>query len=111
MTAYFFLFIAVTTAVVSQLLTKFQMQRAGEMPADIKSQLVFLLTNLLSVPVIIAIAMTFISGLSWLGVLSKLSLGQAYPYMLLVFPIILYSFGYCAGPVVATIYLTVYFGN
>lgn len=105
MTAYFFLFVAVSTAVSSQLLTKFQMQRAGTMPDDLKSQVLFLFTNLLSVPIILAITLTFISGVSWLGVLSKLNLSQAYPFMLLVFPLIVLASAKLFGEQISAMYL------
>ena len=91
MTAYFFLFIAIFAAASSQLLTKYHMLRAGEMPTEIKSQALFLLSNLFSVPIVLAIVLTFVSGVCWLGVLSKMTLSESYPFMLLVFPIVVFA--------------------
>ena len=105
MTSYSFLLIAIFSAVTSQLLTKFQMQRAGVMPEDLKSQLLFLISNLFTFPVILAIILTFVSGLSWLGALSKFSLTEAYPFMLLTFPVVAVSSHYFFGDPLSSYYL------
>lgn len=105
MTSYSFLLIAIFAAVTSQLLTKFQMQRADVMPEDMKSQLLFLISNLFTFPVILATILTFVGGLSWLGALSRFSLTEAYPLMLLTTPIIVLSSHYFFGEPLSSYYL------
>lgn len=85
---YIFVFVTVSTAAISQLLVKYQMSNAGSPPNELWPKIIFLLNNLLTLPVIIAVILTFVSGISWMGALSKLSISQAYPFALLTFPIV-----------------------
>jgi len=85
--SYMFIFITVITATLSQLLVKFQMLNAGSPPHDLWPKIMFLLKNLFSLPLAAAVTLTLISGISWMGALSKLSISQAYPFALLTFPI------------------------
>ena len=75
------------------------------MPEELKSQILFLISNLFTFPVMLAVFLTFISGLSWLGALSKLNLTEAYPLMLLTFPIIMLASHHLFGEPISGYYV------
>lgn len=87
--AYVCVFITIITAATSQLLVKYQMLKAGPLPSEIYPLILFFIKNLISLPIILSILLTITSGLSWMGALSKLAISQAYPFVLLTFPIII----------------------
>ncbi len=69
----------------SQLIIKWQVNNAGELPLDSFGKLKFLLVLLLNPWVISAIISTFCAGVSWMLAMAKLDLSYAYPFLSLVY--------------------------
>jgi len=69
----------------SQLIIKWQVNNAGELPLDGFGKLKFLLILLLNPWVISAIIATLGAGLSWMLAMSKFDLSYAYPFLSLVY--------------------------
>ena len=69
----------------SQLIIKWQVNNAGELPLDSFGKLKFLLILLLNPWVISAIISTFCAGVSWMLAMSKFDLSYAYPFLSLVY--------------------------
>ena len=69
----------------SQLVIKWQVNNAGELPLDNFGKLKFLFILLLNPWVISAILATFASGLSWMLAMSKFDLSYAYPFTSLLY--------------------------
>jgi len=69
----------------SQLVIKWQVNNAGELPLDHFGKLKFLLILLLNPWVISAILATLGAGLSWMLAMSKFDLSYAYPFLSLVY--------------------------
>jgi len=73
----------------SQILIKWQVERAGALPEDLAGRVSFIVALLLNPWVILAISATFLAGVSWMLTLTKLELSYAYPFMSLIFPMML----------------------
>jgi drug/metabolite transporter (DMT)-like permease len=69
----------------SQLVIKWQVNNAGELPLDSFGKVKFLLILLLNPWVISAIISTFCAGVSWMLAMSKFDLSYAYPFLSLVY--------------------------
>jgi len=83
--AHVALLAAILMMVLSQVVLKSQVTRAGPVPATLGEMLWFYVGLLCNPLVILVFAMVFAAGLAWIAVLSELDLGYAYPLMSLTF--------------------------
>lgn len=77
--------LTIILGVYSQVVIKWQMNVAGDLPVDIFGKLKFLLLMLLNPWIITSMVATFGAGLSWMLVMSKFDLSYAYPFISVMF--------------------------
>lgn len=85
MSAYYFVFLTVFSTVASQILFKFGVERFH----GLKSMDALL--ALMNFHILGGLFFSLVSILSWMAAISRLTLGQAYPFMSLSFPLVLLS--------------------
>lgn len=76
--------------VYGQLVLKWQVARAGSLPAETTDKVGFLLRLVLNPWVISGLAAAFLAFLCWAMALSKFQLSYAYPFMSLAFALVLF---------------------
>lgn len=86
-----FVYLTVAATVYSQLVMKWRVSRAGALPADWPHRLTFLAGLLCDPWVISGVIATFVGGLCWMVAMTKVELSYAYPFIGLVFVLILVS--------------------
>jgi multidrug transporter EmrE-like cation transporter len=82
-------FLTIVLTVYSQLVIKWRVSRAGAVPADLTQKIVFVAGLLCDPWVITGILATFFSGVFWMLAMTKVDLSYAYPFMGLVFVLVL----------------------
>lgn len=89
---YLLLIIAIFMASASQLIIKWEMKKHSlEDYTSLSEKLALLVSLLVNMNIITAIFLTFISGICWMAVMTKLDLSYAYPLTMLGFVIVLIS--------------------
>lgn len=86
---HIYIFLTVILVVYSQLIMKWQVGLAGELPLGVIDKIWFLLGVLFRPWVISGLAATFLSGLSWMAAMTKFPINYAYPFTSLSFLLIL----------------------
>src|SRR5437762_1870521 len=86
-----FVLLTILFTVYSQLIIKWRVSRAGALPVDLTHKTAFLAGLLCDPLVITAITATFLGGVSWMLAMTKVDLSYAYPFMGLVFVLVLIS--------------------
>lgn len=71
----------VVLTVYSQLIMRWQVSAAGQLPAGLADQTEFVLRLLLSPWVLSAVVATFLAGVLWLLTMTRFELSYAYPFM------------------------------
>lgn len=71
--------------VYGQLVTKWQVTRAGSLPAELSGKLLFLFRLTLSPWIISSLAAAFLAFFCWVAAMTKFELSFAYPFMSLSF--------------------------
>lgn len=89
LTAYFFLFLTIAFTVYGQLVLKWQTAEAGVAPTDLAGKASYVAKMMLKPWVLTGWVAAALAAFAWMLVLSRLSLGQAYPAMALTFPLVL----------------------
>lgn len=89
MTRYLYPVATLLLTVYGQLIVKWQVDRAGAMPADLGGKLTFLGRLILSPWVISVFVAAFLAAASWMVALTHFSLSRAYPVMSLSFALVL----------------------
>jgi multidrug transporter EmrE-like cation transporter len=86
-----YLYIAGTIllTVYGQLILKWQVGRAGSLPADMMEKVLFLARLLLNLWVLSGFAAAFLASMCWMAAMSKFPLSHAYPFMSLAFGLVL----------------------
>jgi drug/metabolite transporter (DMT)-like permease len=87
--SYAYLVLCLSLAVVSQIIMKWQLGKAGPSPAGLQGIAAYMLEFLLNPWVIAAAFATFFAGVAWLLAISRLDLSHAYPFVGLLFVIML----------------------
>ena len=75
--------------VYSQLILRWQVSGAGQLPPDAMGKVAFIAALLINPWVITAILATFLSGVSWMLAMTKFEIGYAYPFFSLAYVIVL----------------------
>ena len=89
---HLFIFATVFFTVYSQVVMRWQVNNAGDLPADFSNKLVFVAQLLIKPWVISGIFSTFLAGVSWMLAMTKFELSYAFPFMGLNYILIM-----CAG--------------
>jgi multidrug transporter EmrE-like cation transporter len=83
--AYLYLGSCLLLAVCSQIIMKWQVNKAGPSPAESAEIASYVFRLLFNPWVITALVLTFVAGIAWLLALSRLDLSHAYPFVGLLF--------------------------
>jgi multidrug transporter EmrE-like cation transporter len=86
-----FVFFTIFAAVYSQLIVKWRVGEAGPLPSTLGERVKFVAALLCDPWIITGILATFLSGVSWMIAMTKVELSYAYPFIGLVFVLILIS--------------------
>jgi len=85
--AYILLTIAFT--VYGQLVLKWQIGQAGQLPADALGKITFLLRQFLNPWILSGFAAALIASLAWMAAMTRFEINYAYPFMSLAFVIVM----------------------
>lgn len=86
---YVYILMTVLFTVYGQLIIRWQVSKAGVMPAAAGARVLFLLHMLLNLWVLSGFVAALIAALAWMAALTKFNLSFAYPFMSLSFVIVL----------------------
>lgn len=75
--------------VYSQVVMRWQVSRAGDLPVDLMGKVHFIEQQFLNPWVLSSIIATFLSGISWMMVMSRFEISYAYPWVSLNFVLML----------------------
>ncbi len=87
MAVYLFVVPGVLFTAIAQVIMRHHMEANQSYSDKLLDQFFHAATQLFSPPIILSICMTLIAGVSWMVVLSKVSLSQTIPLTLLTFPV------------------------
>lgn len=87
-----FVYIALTVllTVYGQLVIKWQVNLAGEFPADTMGKVWFIARLLLNFWVITSFAAAFLASLTWIAAMTQFELSFAYPFMSTAFILVMF---------------------
>lgn len=85
---YIFIAFTILFTVYGQLILKWRVSNAGALPASPAAQAEFIGRLLLDPWVLSGLAAAFVASLFWMGVVSKLDLSKAYPFMAINFVLV-----------------------
>lgn len=88
---YLYVLATVGLGLYGQLVLKWQMSSMGPAPHGLPALLPFLLKAMLNPWVLSSIFSAFLGMVTWMATLSRLPLSQAYPFVSLSFPLVLFS--------------------
>lgn len=84
-----YIIIAVILAAYSQLVIRWQVELAGELPTDLSGKFGFIVQLLLNSWVISSIMATFLAGVLWMLAMTKFEISYAFPFVSLNYIILL----------------------
>lgn len=88
--SYFFVVLTVLLTIYGQLIVKWQVSKAGPFPEDMASRFWFLFHLVLNPWILSSLLAAFLAAVSWMAAMTKLSLGEAYPFTVLSFVTVIY---------------------
>lgn len=86
---HIYIFLTILFTVYSQLVMRWQVTAAGQLPDDVTSKIRFIVTLLLNPWVISGVVSTFFAGVSWMLAMTKFEISYAFPYVSLNYVLIL----------------------
>lgn len=86
---HLYIFSTILLGVYSQLIIRWQVSLAGNLPLDVSGKIWFVARLLLNPWVISSILATFMGGVTWMMAMTKFETSYAYPFVSLQFVIIL----------------------
>jgi len=86
---FFFVALTIALTVYGQLVFKWQVDLAGEVPTVFGEQIGFVFRLLLNPWVISSFAAAFLGSLTWMGALTQFELSFAYPFMSLAYVVVM----------------------
>jgi multidrug transporter EmrE-like cation transporter len=89
MIGYLYVFGTIIFTVYGQLVTKWQVTRAGNLPAGITEKMGFLLRLTFNPWIVSSLVAAFLAFLSWMAAMTKFELSYAYPFTSLAFVLVL----------------------
>ena len=87
---YFYVFLTILFTVYGQLVLKWQVNEAGQLPVDLGGKIFFLFKILLNPWILSGFASAFVAALAWMAAMTKFDLSHAYPFMSLAFVLVLF---------------------
>jgi multidrug transporter EmrE-like cation transporter len=91
MLGYFFVAMTVLLTIYGQLVLKWRVGLAGQVPDGVDGKVSFLLHTLMDPWTISGLAAAFLASLFWMLALTKLDLSEAYPFTAISFVLVLVS--------------------
>ena len=88
---YFYVCITIFCTVYGQLVLKWQVNEAGQLPVDLGGKIFFLFKLLLNPWILSGFASAFVAALSWMAAMTKFDLSYAYPFVSFTFVLIVLS--------------------
>ena len=88
---HIFIFSTIVCTVYSQLIMRWQVSAAGQLPVDMPSKISFIVNLLINPWVLSGILATFLAGVSWMLAMTKFDLSYAYPFVSLNYIFIMAS--------------------
>jgi multidrug transporter EmrE-like cation transporter len=88
---YIGVFTTIVLSIYSQLIIKWQVNSAGELPVDDLGKIIFIGALLLNPWVVSAIIATFGAGVSWMFVMSEFDLSYAYPFLSSIYAFMMFA--------------------
>jgi len=85
-----YLLFSISLAIYSQCIIRWRLQSQDIMPAEFAQKLIYVFHFLLDPWVISSIVATFFAGIFWIISLSKFELNYAYPWMALIFILMMF---------------------
>lgn len=89
LSGHLYIFLTLVFTVYGQLVLKWQISQAGQLPVDLGDKLVFLLRQLLNPWILTGFFSAFLASLAWMAAMTRLDLNYAYPFMSLAFVIVM----------------------
>ncbi|PKO70592.1 MAG: hypothetical protein CVU22_00330 [Betaproteobacteria bacterium HGW-Betaproteobacteria-16] len=86
--SYVFVACTILLTVYGQLIIKWQVLAAGDVPTDGGDKIWFILQLLSNLWIISALIAAFLASLTWMAAMTKLQLSHAYPFMSLAFVLV-----------------------
>lgn len=86
---YLYILLTIVFTVYGQLVIKWQVGKAGALPANLDGKIVFLLRLFLNGWVFSGFLAAFLASLAWMAAMTKFDLSHAYPFMSLAFVLVL----------------------
>jgi len=87
--SYLYVLCTILLTVYGQIVIKWQVNIAGEMPAEISEKLHFLMKLVLNPFVLSGLAAGLVASITWMAAMTKLQLSHAYPFMSLAFVLVI----------------------
>ena len=87
---YFYVFLTVFFTVYGQLILKWQVNEAGQLPVDLGGKVFFLFNLLLNPWILSGFVSAFVAAMFWMAAMTKLPLSHAYPFMSLAFVLVMF---------------------
>lgn len=84
-----FIFITIIFTVYSQLIMRWQVSVAGEIPSALLDKVIFIINLLMKPWVLSGIISTFLAGVSWMLAMTRFEVSYAYPFVSLNYILIL----------------------
>lgn len=84
-----YIFLTILFTVYSQLVMRWQVGRAGTLPADLAGKVGFVSHLLLNPWVISGLAATFFAGVAWMMTMTKFQLSYAFPFVSLNYVLVM----------------------
>ena len=88
---YFYVSMTIFFTVYGQLVLKWQVNEAGQLPVDLGGKIFFLFKLLLNPWIISGFVSAFVAALSWMAAMTKFELSYAYPFVSITFVLVVLS--------------------
>ena len=84
-----YILLTIAFTVYGQLVLKWQIGQAGQLPADVPGKIIFLLRQFLNPWILSGFAAALIASLAWMAAMTRFEINYAYPFMSLAFVIVM----------------------
>ena len=84
-----YILLTIAFTVYGQLVLKWQIGQAGQLPADAAGKIAFLLRQFLNPWILSGFAAALIASLAWMAAMTRFEINYAYPFMSLAFVIVM----------------------
>ncbi len=84
-----YIFATILLTVYSQLVMRWQVSAAGEVPSDVAGKARFIALLLINPWVLSGLVSTFLSGVSWMLAMTRFEIGYAYPFISLNYVLVM----------------------